>query len=362
MSTADPIVGIEVPETETIMSTADPIVGIEVLDTETLCAPVDDEIEARTLEDAKWDLKLKKLQEKWAAASAERKRLHDLLPAQERFHFAVKYNLPDQVKSFLETGDVDINQHDAEGRESPLQSAAWRGHVEVVDLLLLHGADVHDVNHTGHTSLHLAVIASNRKRYEQVVASLLRHKSDVNKPGAFGQSPIHSACLYSSSAIVKILIEHGADLSRRDYDGRNAFHLLVVREPRSESVRKKILRMLLNSMKDDVKTLCILNDCDNSDYVSDDEFDDDGGYVPGFTPHEFAELFHKHELSQIMKDAEKRSAEQLKHVRLAARAKAEVVRRQRRLAVAMSLNPRLGEHSSLGCLGPDLLQMVAKRM
>lgn len=70
----------------------------------------------------------------------------------------------DEVKNTLAQG-IDANQHDDEGY-SALHAAAENGYLEVVKLLVAHGADV--TYHTEYTALQLAKMAG----HAQVVAYL----------------------------------------------------------------------------------------------------------------------------------------------------------------------------------------------
>jgi ankyrin repeat protein len=69
---------------------------------------------------------------------------------------------------------------------TPLHCAAWKGHVEVVQLLLTAGADV---------NLH-------------------------NKNGHWGTTPLHAAAHGNQAAIAEILIHNGADLNAVDEAGK----------------------------------------------------------------------------------------------------------------------------------------------
>ncbi|RDD34218.1 ankyrin repeat protein [Wolbachia endosymbiont of Cylisticus convexus] len=59
---------------------------------------------------------------------------------------------------------------------TPLHTAAWEGNLEVVKLLLKHGADVHAENFERKTPLHFAAWEGGLK----VVKLLLKHRADVH--------------------------------------------------------------------------------------------------------------------------------------------------------------------------------------
>jgi ankyrin repeat protein len=61
------------------------------------------------------------------------------------------------------------------------------------------------------------------------MANHLIEDADVNEIGAFGRSPIFSACKFGSAESVNMLIRHGADLSVTDYWGMTCLHVAAAR-------------------------------------------------------------------------------------------------------------------------------------
>jgi ankyrin repeat protein len=209
------------------------------------------------------DIRFEKWKVRWLASQAEQRRLHDLKPAQKRFDLAVQYGQLDKVEAFLKSGEVDVN--DTRQYYSPLQHAAMHGHVKTLQMILEHGGDVRCVDKGGCTALHSALLSVNHKRCETIVRALLLHGSEVNKSRRFGRTPIHCAVLHGSSALVKILLDHGADISKIDDRGHNTLHQLALRRPRSVVVRNKICRMLLDHGSDVRYKLRVLRMEDYSD-------------------------------------------------------------------------------------------------
>jgi uncharacterized protein len=302
---------------------------------------------------AKWHVK-------FIAIQTEKKRLHELKPAQERFQYAVEYGQFDKVQAFLTSGDVDVNGTPGQFY-SPLAWAAMGGHVKVVQIIIEHGGDVHFVSRNGHTALHSALLTVQHKRIENVVRALLLHGSDVNKGGRGGRTPIQYAVLYGSSAMVQILLDHGADTSNRDDNGNNALHILAHRTPRSVVVQNKICKMLLNHGSDIPFKLRLLRAYDYSEYDPED-FDSDDEDVPPFTPAELADFMGKPQIAEIMLETELICVQKTKQVKMAKLAKEEADRRLIKTAVAMGQHARLGENSRIMDLGSDILQMVLKHV
>ena len=82
---------------------------------------------------------------------------------------------------------------------------------KVRDLPLFEGVDFSNVNAVsadGDNALHVAV------RWQDVgaIKSLLAAGVNVNQHGDLGHTPLHEACMGGSLEIVRLLVEHGADL------------------------------------------------------------------------------------------------------------------------------------------------------
>jgi ankyrin repeat protein len=295
--------------------------------------------------------------EKWVAKqhveAAERKRLLDLEPAQERFFHAVDFGQVDEVEAFLANpGEVDVNY--TRGRYYPaLHNAVMRGHERIVQTLLEHGADVSAVDAQNDTALHTAICSPNHKRYERIVLALLLHGADVNTHGRGGKTPMHFAVRFKSSVIVKILLHHGADISRRDDDGFNALHAVVLRTHGSTAGQNKICRMFLDNGSDVRFKLAVLLQKSNSD----DE-------IPGLDqiPSLMADTMEKYDMVDMMIDAEDQCVEQIKSVESADLAREAARRCANKTAFAMGHHARLGANSLVTSLAPEMLEMILRHV
>ena len=112
------------------------------------------------------------------------------------------------VKLLLEHGADPNSEHGW-----PLQIAAASGHEDVVKLLLEHGADIND-NKTNSeflegTALQAAVEAGKT----EIVALLLDSGADVNLGAGDLAPPIYAATEKAESEIIKLLVSHGAELN-----------------------------------------------------------------------------------------------------------------------------------------------------
>lgn len=108
--------------------------------------------------------------------------------------------------------------------------AAFSGDLEVVKLLLEHGADPHIKSKDLETSLMAASgegfingyhrLRDSKERLE-VVKLLVGLGEDVNAADAYGITPLMDAANFGDAAIVRYLIEKGADLAAHDLGKKN---------------------------------------------------------------------------------------------------------------------------------------------
>ena len=125
-------------------------------------------------------------------------------------------NTASMTEKASQSGDKDLvialsENVDKKDLFQSLYRAAQYGHKDVLDHLLSLGVDPNEEDYGGRTPL-AAAVQSNHK---DIVARLFQVPGiDVNKSGEAGRSPIELAIEYSEVAIVRMLLDVGAELHK----------------------------------------------------------------------------------------------------------------------------------------------------
>ncbi len=133
------------------------------------------------------------------------------------------------VKFLMEEKRPDVNYRDREFGETPLMCAAKSGSGEMVRLLISHGADVSVKDNRHQTALHFAAGKANC----EAIAALMENNAVADIHNDLGHTPLIQAASTRSYwkkdskcvEAVKILLDHHALVDAEDNDGWTAlFH------------------------------------------------------------------------------------------------------------------------------------------
>ncbi len=177
-------------------------------------------------------------------------------------YLAVQRGDLDQLERHIHWG-ADINQPNIDG-QMPLHVAATKGRIVVTKLLLKHAADIDALDSAGHSPLYAAIMSgraqmaqyllkrgatidpdqllmemtNNGVTKRDVMELLLINGADINHLGESGQTPLILAITKSELLMTKRLIAHGADVNQAGGSGRSPLEIAT------ESSNSEIIRLL----------------------------------------------------------------------------------------------------------------------
>ncbi|XP_046553082.1 ankyrin repeat domain-containing protein 50-like [Haliotis rubra] len=135
-------------------------------------------------------------------------------------HYACSSGQFDVVKYVLSLNEVDIDSRGWKKR-TPVMAAAVKGHKEVVELLVKHGADLSISEKSGSNILHLAC---SNGQFGVVEYVLSLNSVDINRRGYMKRTPVMIAAESGHKEVVELLVKHGANLLLTDKHGDNILH------------------------------------------------------------------------------------------------------------------------------------------
>ena len=123
---------------------------------------------------------------------------------------------------------ADVDARDEEGA-TPLMLASSAGDLEMVKALLAAGAAVNAHTESGWTALSKAAYNAELKRgFADVAQALIGAGADIEAPIGYGVRPLMLAAGYGETAVVKVLLNAGADVLARNEGGYTA--LMMVKQ------------------------------------------------------------------------------------------------------------------------------------
>jgi ankyrin repeat protein len=133
-----------------------------------------------------------------------------------------------QTADLLHYNGADLDVRGWGGR-NPLHAAAFSGNLEVVRRLIEYDpAYINARDEVGWRPLLLASSGRNSKD-GSVVRLLLEHGADINAQSQTGRTPLHEASYHGALDVVRLLLEHGSDVEAKGNDGMTALQVVADR-------------------------------------------------------------------------------------------------------------------------------------
>ncbi|XP_014786080.1 E3 ubiquitin-protein ligase MIB2 [Octopus bimaculoides] len=130
----------------------------------------------------------------------------------------------DIVLMLLEAG-ADLELQDDDG-DTALNFSAIGGETEIMELLLSKGAKTNALNKNRHTALHIAV----NKESVKCVRILVKHSAPINIQDSLGDTALHDAIRKENEEIIDMLISDSRiDFKIRNKRGFNTLHYAAIR-------------------------------------------------------------------------------------------------------------------------------------
>lgn len=140
-------------------------------------------------------------------------------------------NVPTSCENAIKCG-ADVNASHYIIKWTPIHIASKHGHLQCVNILLAHGADVNVQDVDGVTPLMMAV----QENHPDVCDRLIQNGVDVNIARRNGKTALHDAAALSSDKIYDMLIAAGADDMLKAADGKTPKDIHKKQSPQSSSM------------------------------------------------------------------------------------------------------------------------------
>ena len=134
-----------------------------------------------------------------------------MVSKQEEMIDAADQGRIEDVKSLLNDESVDINEKDRSPGSTALHWASYKGHRDVVELLLENGADIEArrSNWLNCTPL----IIGYHYGHKSIVELLLDRGADIHAINKNSADALYTACANGNGGVVKLLLKHGANVN-----------------------------------------------------------------------------------------------------------------------------------------------------
>jgi hypothetical protein len=129
-----------------------------------------------------------------------------------------------QTAELLHQNGADPNVR-GDDESTPLQSAAYDGNLRIVQELIKYNADINAGDYEGDTAIYDAS-RGHTLDCPNIVRLLLEHGADVDVRQNEGLTPLHMASMKGALEVARVLLEHGADVQAEDNRGRTPLQVV----------------------------------------------------------------------------------------------------------------------------------------
>ena len=151
---------------------------------------------------------------------------------------ASQFNRIAIVEKLLSHG-ADVNDVEADRGLTSFHAATIEENVEIMKMLVDHGASVETAAYNFAMPIHEAASQGSL----EALVIILDNGGDVNASGWANQTPLHYAAEEGHPEIIEELLRRGADINRQDKDGQSPLYLA------SENCRAQTVNVLLKHDK-----------------------------------------------------------------------------------------------------------------
>ncbi|PQE06277.1 ankyrin repeat protein [Rutstroemia sp. NJR-2017a BBW] len=139
--------------------------------------------------------------------------------------YAISRSFEPSVHLLLERG-ANIEATDWKNNQTALHYAVENWSLQIIPLLLDRGANIEAKNKDGYTPLVLAFCeqSENKEPDTEIFDLLLENRADINARDNHQNTALHLVSLLPNEALVRFLLEKGADVSLTNKTGKTALH------------------------------------------------------------------------------------------------------------------------------------------
>ncbi|GLD97359.1 hypothetical protein PINS_up006043 [Pythium insidiosum] len=154
------------------------------------------------------------------------------------------------VKKLLIKGGININARDPLDGLTALHRAVSNEHLELVQVLLVAGADIEAPGPNAQTALHQATLMDS----VAMATLLIDAGADVNASTLDSAAPLHIAARRGNEKMLALLASKGADKSKRNNQGQTPL-VVLINEHRQNYEMLMIAWRLLNHPDDEIDSI-----------------------------------------------------------------------------------------------------------